>query len=164
MDIIELKEKLSEINRMGYIVSKRKGNTGIGYTLETLLGLKENNLKTPDFEKIELKSQRKGVSNPVTLFTFNRGVWKIKQRELIEKYGYIDTNDRPSLYCKVASRPNNQGLSMKVEQENVRLYYLNEILIAEWPGDRLIERFRNNTKLTLFFLYIYFFRYVIVNR
>ena len=128
---------------MGYIVSKRKGNTGIGYTLETLLGLKENNLKTPDFEKIELKSQRKGVSNPVTLFTFNRGVWKIKQRELIEKYGYIDTNDRPSLYCKVASRPNNQGLSMKVEQENVRLYYLNEILIAEWPGDRLIERFRN---------------------
>ena len=98
MDISELKDKLSEINQMGYVVSKRKGNTGIGYTLETLLGLKENNLKTPDFENIELKSQRKGVSNRVTMFTFNRGVWKIKQRELIEKYGYVDTNDRPSLY------------------------------------------------------------------
>ena len=143
MDIAELKDKLSKIKQMSYVVSKRKGNTGIGYTLETLLGLKENNLKTPDFDKIELKSQRKGVSNRVTMFTFNRGVWKIKQRELIEKYGYVDTNDRPSLYCTVDTRLNNQGLSVKVEQENVRLYYLNKTLIAEWPGDRLIDRFRN---------------------
>ena len=27
MDITELKEKLSDINRMGYVVSLRKGNT-----------------------------------------------------------------------------------------------------------------------------------------
>ena len=63
MDIAELKDKLSEINQKGYIVSLRKGNTGVGYTLETLLGLKENNLKTPDFGDVELKSQRNGVSN-----------------------------------------------------------------------------------------------------
>lgn len=143
MDISELKDKLSEINQMGYIVSKRKSNTGIGYTLEILLGLKENNLKTPDFENIELKSQRKDATNRVTMFTFNRGVWKIRQREVIEKYGYIDTNDRPSLYCTVDTRLNNQGLSVKVEEENVRLYFLNKTLIAEWPGDRLIDRFRN---------------------
>ena len=48
---------------MGYVVSLRNGNTGIGYTLETLLGLEENNLKTPDFGDIELKSQRNGVNN-----------------------------------------------------------------------------------------------------
>ena len=142
MDISELKDKLSEINQMGYVVSKRKGNTGIGYTLETLLGLKENNLKTPDFENIELKSQRKGVSNRVTMFTFNRGVWKIKQRELIEKYGYVDTNDRPSLYCTVDTRPNNQGFSVKVEQESVKLYHLDRNLIAEWPGERLVDTFK----------------------
>lgn len=62
MDITELKEKLILLNQSGYIVSKRKGNTGIGYTLETLLGLKENNLITPDFEDIELNSNRRGVS------------------------------------------------------------------------------------------------------
>ena len=39
MDITELKDKLSEIHRRGYIVSLRRGNTGIGYTLETLLGV-----------------------------------------------------------------------------------------------------------------------------
>ncbi|MDE0313537.1 MAG: MvaI/BcnI family restriction endonuclease [Candidatus Poribacteria bacterium] len=142
MDLPELKDKLSEINQMRYVVSKRRGNTGIGFTLETLLGLKENNLKTPDFENIELKSQRKGVSNRVTMFTFNRGVWRIKQRELIEKYGYIDTNNRPSLYCTVDTRLNNQGLSVKVEHDNVRLYHLDGNLIAEWQGERLIDSFK----------------------
>ena len=142
MDISELKDKLSEIYQMGYIVSKRKGNTGIGYTLETLLGVKENNLKTPDFDKIELKSQRKEASNRVTMFTFNRGVWKIKQRDMIEKYGYVDTKNRPSLYCTVDTRVNNQGLSVKVEHESVRLYHIDGNLIAEWTGERLIETFR----------------------
>ena len=33
MDIAELKDKLPEISQMDYIVSLRKGNTGIGYTL-----------------------------------------------------------------------------------------------------------------------------------
>lgn len=134
--------QLSEIKKIGYIVSKRKGNKGIGYTLETILGVKENNLKMPDFDTIELKSQRKTASNRVTMFTFNRGVWKIKQRELIEKYGYIDTKDRPSLYCTVDTRVNNQGLIVKVEQENVRLYHIDGNLIAEWMGERLIETFR----------------------
>ena len=143
MDIMPLKDRLSEINQMGYVVSLRRGNTGIGYTLETLLGLEENNLKTPDFGDVELKSQRKGVNNRVTMFTFNRGVWKIKQRELIERYGYIDTNGRPSLYCTANSKPNNQGLLVKVEQETVKLYHLDGSLVAEWPGERLIDRFRS---------------------
>ena len=110
MDIGELREKLSSIRQMGYVVTRRKGNTGIGFTLETLLGLKENNLKTPDYGEIEVKSQRRGVSNRVTMFTFNRGVWKIKQKEVIETYGYLDTNGRASLYCTVNSKPNNQGI------------------------------------------------------
>ena len=110
MDIAQLREKLSEIKHKRYVVSLRKGNTGIGHTLETLLGIKENNLKTPDLGAIEIKSQRRETTNRVTLFTFNRGVWKIRQRELIERYGYVDTNGRPSLYCTVNSKPNNQGL------------------------------------------------------
>lgn len=77
------------------------------------------------------------------MFTFNRGVWKIKQKELIEKYGYIDTNDRPSLYCTVDTRVNNQGLSVKIEQDNVRLYHLDGNLIAEWKGETLIDTFRD---------------------
>lgn len=143
MDIAELKDKLSEINQMGYVVSLRRSNTGIGYTLETLLGLEENNLKTPDLGDIELKSQRIGVNNRVTMFTFNRGAWKIKTRELIEKYGYIDTNGRPSLYCTANNKPNNQGLFVTVEHEIVRLYHVDGTLVAEWLGESLINRFRS---------------------
>ena len=43
MDLVELTEKLSAIKQVGYVVSLRRGNTGIGYTLESLLELKENN-------------------------------------------------------------------------------------------------------------------------
>ena len=141
MNIAELKDKLSGINQMGYVVSLRKGNTGIGYTLETLLGLEKNNLKTPDFGDVELKSQRNGVSNPVTMFTFNRGVWKMKQKDLIEQDGYIDTNGRSSLYCTVNSRPNNQGLYVKIEQEAVKLYHVDGSLVAQWIGGDLINSF-----------------------
>ena len=142
MDIAQLREKLSEIKQMGYVVSLRRSNTGIGYTLETLLELKENNLQTPDLGNIELKSQRNGVSNRVTMFTFNRGVWKIRQRDLIEKYGYVDTNGRPSLYCTADSKPNNQGLYLKVEEDTVRLYHVDNTRIAEWLGEIVIDRFR----------------------
>ena len=141
MDLVELTDKLARIKQVGYIVSLRKGNTGIGYTLESLLELKENNLTSPDLGEIEMKSQRNGVSNRVTMFTFNRGVWKLKQRHLIEKYGYVDTNDRPSLYCTVNSSPNNQGLYLKVEEESVRLKHVDGTLIAQWRGEVLIETF-----------------------
>ena len=61
MKLQEFKAKLKDIEKRGFITSKRKSNTGIGYTLETLLGIKENNIKLPDLGKIELKSKRKNV-------------------------------------------------------------------------------------------------------
>jgi len=101
MNIPQLKEKLSDINRMGYVVSLRKGNTGIGYTLETLLGVAENNLRSPDLGielketslgvaennfrysdsgNIELKSRRIKSPSLLTMFTFNDSIWKINSR------------------------------------------------------------------------------------
>ena len=97
MDLVELTEKLSAIKQVGYVVSLRRGNTGIGYALESLLELKEYNLNSPDLGSIEIKSQGNGVSNRVTMFTFNRGVWQLKQKCLIEKYGYVDTLGSPTL-------------------------------------------------------------------
>ena len=141
MDIIEIKEKLSEINQRGYIPSLRGGNTGVGYTLETLLGLKENNFTTPDFGDVELKSQRSGVSTPVTMFTLDSKVWKITRKELIGRYGYIDDKGRLSLFCTVKSKPNNQGLFVKVEQDAIRLYHEDGSFVAEWIGERLINAF-----------------------
>ena len=144
MDIKELKDKLKKVKSMGWVISKRKGNTGIGYTLESLLDIKENNLKTPDFGNIELKSQRKNVSNRITTFTFNRAVWKIKQKDLIEKYGYLDATDRKSLYCTVNTNPNQQGLYLRVEDTDtmLELRHIDGTLIAEWKIKDLIRTFQ----------------------
>ena len=53
MEVKTLQEKLKAVKEKGYVVSLRKGNTGIGYTLETLLGIAENNIKLPDFGTVE---------------------------------------------------------------------------------------------------------------
>lgn len=77
MNITEFKKKLKIIKEKGFIPSKRKGPTGVGYTLETELGIKENNIAISDLGFAELKSHRENHTGLVTLFTFNRKAWKI---------------------------------------------------------------------------------------
>ena len=57
----ELLEKITNISKKGYIQSLRSGDTGVGYTLETLLGIQANSSKHPDYKGIELKSSRKEI-------------------------------------------------------------------------------------------------------
>lgn len=141
MDLNELKERLTALKQRGYVVSMRRGNTGIGYTLETLLEVSENNLRLPDLGTMELKAHRQGTTSRITLFTFNRGVWKIHPRDVIERYGYVDTNGRHSLYCMASSLPNNQGLYTRVGNRKLTLHHIDGTAIAEWLGQTLIERF-----------------------
>ena len=54
----ELLEALKEISARGYLRTLRPGDTGVGMTLETLLGIAANAKKTPDFKGIELKAKR----------------------------------------------------------------------------------------------------------
>jgi hypothetical protein len=60
-DIIanELLGKLRTIARMGWVASQRVGDTGIGFTLESLLGIPANSNRAPDYRGIELKSARR---------------------------------------------------------------------------------------------------------
>lgn len=141
MDLDELKKRLSALKHQGYVASLRRGNTGIGYTLETLLGVEENNLRLPDLGEIELKSHRKGAASLITLFTFNRGAWKIRPADAVKQYGYWDTNGRNALYSTTSSKPNNQGLCTRIEGMHVGLYHVDGTLIARWSGDGLAKTF-----------------------
>jgi len=69
MDYPEFQRRLAQIKGMGYVQSHRKGDTGIGKTLEDLLGITENNIAGPDFATYELKSARKDTPSMITLFT-----------------------------------------------------------------------------------------------
>ena len=59
----------SKIKAQGWIKTHRAGPTGIGKTLEDLLGIPENNINGPDFGEYELKSCRIGSQSMLTMFT-----------------------------------------------------------------------------------------------
>jgi len=69
MQYSEFQRKSAQIKDMGYVQSHRKGDTGIGKTLEDLLGITENNIAGPDFSTYELKAGRKNSVSMLTLFT-----------------------------------------------------------------------------------------------
>jgi len=85
-----------KIRDMGFVKSHRTHNTGIGKTLEDLMGIEENNIDGPDFGNIEIKSQRAFSGSKVTLFTKSpepSGVNSIMR----EKYGIQKYEDRPEI-------------------------------------------------------------------
>ena len=66
----ELLGKLRAIEDQGFVQSLRDGPTGVGFTLETLLGIEANTRRTPDYKGIELKSTRHKESSQLqTLFS-----------------------------------------------------------------------------------------------
>lgn len=61
--------EFTRIKTMGWIRTHRSGPTGIGKTLEDLLGIIENNIDGPDFGDYELKSCRLNSNSMLTIFT-----------------------------------------------------------------------------------------------
>lgn len=61
--------EFEKVKAMGWIKTHRAGPTGIGKTLEDLLGIPENNLDEPDFGDYELKSCRIDSNSMLTMFT-----------------------------------------------------------------------------------------------
>ena len=88
---IDIVKELKKIFQKGFIKSMRSNDTGIGYTLETLLKIKENNSGEPDliYKGIpaELKSQRKNATSRVTLMTKTPNWNPLKPKEIMEKFG-----------------------------------------------------------------------------
>jgi hypothetical protein len=150
MDLKTLKEKLRQIKKMGFIKTHRRGDTGIGKTLEDLLGIKENNVPLPDIGEVaELKSYRKNAKSMMTLFTLEplpKG--GDRDRLLLDNFGYSKRdNKRPkelhsTLSCK---RYNNQNLRLLVEKDKIRVKGKGKRLNIFWDMESLRNKF--NEKL-----------------
>src|SRR3989344_9080883 len=123
---LNIKEKLKKIKDKGFIKSLRKDNTGIGYTLETLLGIKENNIGEPDFIynglRVELKAQRKKAGSRITLYT-KSPIWNpLRDREIISKFGYKDKKGRQGLKITLkVDGFNKKGFKINLDLENDKL-------------------------------------------
>jgi len=136
-------DKMKKIKEMGWIRSHRKGDTGIGKTLEDLLGISENNIAGPDFSTYELKSARKNSVSMLTLFT-KAPLPSGANRELLKHFGYVQRKktanfkqtklykdesaiplEDKELHVTVDSKkPNSVGLKLSLAED--RLYIEND--------------------------------------
>ena len=126
MDLKTLKKKLQKIKKMGFIKTHRYGDTGIGKTLEDLLGIQENNIPLPDIGEIaELKSYRKSAKSMMTLFTFEplpKG--GDRDRLLLDNFGYSKRDNQRSkeLHSTLSTKKyNNQNLKLSVEKDKIKV-------------------------------------------
>jgi len=150
LSIEEFSEKFRIIKEKGFVPSLRKGPTGIGYTLETLLGIDENNDFSPDIEGAELKAHRANSQNLITLFTFNKKAWKMPPLEAVKQYGSLDRDGRQGLYYTMSLKPNSAGLFLDVQKNKIAVRHITGNVVVEWSLETIAERFVNKLPSLIF--------------
>lgn len=141
MKLEQFIKKFKELKAKGFVPSTRNGPTGIGHTLETQLGLEENNIALPDIHEVEIKAHRTNSNNMITLFTFNRKVWEMPPLEAVKKYGSLDRNGRKGLYYTMSLKPNSAGLFLNVTDTDISVRHISGKIIAVWGLQKLTEQF-----------------------
>lgn len=149
------KELLAKLKKLAQapIKALRSGDTGIGYTIETMLGIAANSSKQPDYFGIEIKTGRSSKTR-TTLFAqvpdwslspcgqktkvFEKG----SSAKILQKYGYQRGEDQ-KLYCTISTqKKNSQGLYFhyNVAQDQLEERDDEDVLVAVWPGSTLRAR------------------------
>ena len=147
----ELLQLLKKIAGAGPIKAECEGDTAIGRSIETALGISINSSRNPDFKGIEIKSGRSAVvasrENRATLFACVPD-WDLSalksSRAILERFGY-ERGDDFKLYCSVSTRrANSQGLQFEVKEADkwLREFCAREPVeeVCIWRLDRLHER------------------------
>ena len=154
-EIALIKERMPAIADMGFVPSLRKGNTGVGYTLECLFEIEENNDSGADLNgKIEFKANRKGRSCRTSSFT-QAPIWHYEMRDIIKKYGKPDSEnvDRINWYPSLNSDENPAGIILVVQEGTLYIKDNREgIILGEIPLSVLQFRFRRKLN-NLFLVY-----------
>ncbi len=128
---IDIVKVLKELFKKDFIKSLRGNDTGVGYTLETLLKIKENNDGEPDFLykglPVELKAQRDNAGSRVTLMTKTPHWNPLNAKQIIEKFGYKDMEGRPALKITlVANKFNTKGFKLEVNKKTDRIEIIHK--------------------------------------
>jgi hypothetical protein len=147
----ELLKKMREIAARGWIQTVTFGDTGIGATLESCLGIQINSSQNPDYKGIEIKAKRLRGLTAATRSTLFAQVpdWKISRlkssAEILDSYGYL-RGDEKKLYCTVkATGPNPQGLMLTVDERKDLLHEVHKSGttiqdVVSWKFDVLRNR------------------------
>lgn len=143
----QLVDQLPHIEALGYVRTHRKGDTGVGKTLEDLLHIQENNFAGPNGHMTELKSGRKNATGMLTLFTKSPLPRKIN-RQLVEKFGIRDEKNKLKLHTTINALSRNTlygnpGFIIKVMQATIVLDHTQygDLPTPYWNRDDLEKAF-----------------------
>ena len=124
-------------------------DTGIGRTIETLLGIPMNSDKTADYKGIELKSARGNkVGGRNNLFTQTPN-WELSRcksgREIVSKYGYFDAEGFKTIQTTISATHPTRNLQLFVNdiESLLELQHIREAGhddVAVWQLLTLHER------------------------
>jgi len=141
---------------MGYVRTHRAGNTGIGKTIEDLLGITENNIPGPNAAMIELKSARKNVSSMLTLFT-KSPLPRSANSSLLDRFGYESETGSggKDLHTTVNAIRHNQlrgeqGFKIEIEEDRVNLITSGNEIVAYWDKETLRNSFEKKLPKLLY--------------
>jgi hypothetical protein len=158
----ELLELLKGISEKGFVASTTNADSGVGDTLEALLGIRRNSNRAPDYKGIEIKSSRLNSrtgrqENRSTLFSRipNWEISRLKSaREIMDNYGYISSSTgRLALQVTLKHTPNAQGLYLAINGAESKIQNLfrqgerSEEVVA-WKIDGLENSLREKHKNT----------------
>ncbi len=153
---IELLQKLEHISSKGFIKSMRSGDTGVGYTLESLLGITANSSKNPDYKGIEIKSSRSRNTKDVLFSMVPK--WELSNLksgdEIVIKRGRPNPehNNLKTIFHTIrGDKENNWGLKLKVEENLIHQVYLEGGIEEEdtcWVMDDFKSRLMKKHKET----------------
>jgi len=146
--------EFTKIKEMGWVKTHRSGPTGIGKTLEDLLGIPENNIDAPDFGDYELKSCRLGSNSMLTIFTKTPQP-KGAANTLRVTFGYSSEaydNDEKVLHSTlsadryVAIADTGHKLKIICDSQKISIVAEDEKEYAYWTRDELKKAFEKKYK------------------
>lgn len=151
----ELLTKCKNISRMGFVKTMKAGDTGIGFTFESLLGITANSSKSPDYKGIEIKTSR-SKKNKGTLLSMvpNWALSKIKSsEELVDKRGKLGSHGplKTIFNTLSATKVNSHDLALLLsENEIFQTFHSGGVTVKDvlWVLQDLIDRLSAKHKET----------------
>jgi hypothetical protein len=159
-DASELLTMMRSIGNQGYVTTLRPGDTGVGYTLETLLGIAANSSKAPDFRGIEIKSgrSRSQRSGRTTVFSqvpnWNMSRLKGSKDILYTRGRYHEIKQRMQLFHEFSvSKTNSYNMKLDIDFSQSLLHQVyvengSAIIDVSWELDVLKKRLSEKHKET----------------
>lgn len=155
-DLAELLDRFDQISAMGWVDTLRQGDTGIGYTFETLAGIEENNDPGADFRGIEIKckltSEAASPAGKINLFQ-SGPEWLVPGSGLdrLQLLGSPNENGRLTCHSQVTTTPNNKALWLSPAESDLAIHLRkSQDVIGEWAHQRLAGRLQEKHARAVF--------------